>query len=229
MKNKKPEEKKIGPPQRYNLEESLKDKVLPLLEETMEKSWGITIPKLETDISDRLKNPQLSIYINTELSFPEAKKQFQKEFLRRELRLHKGNVSQLAKMLEIDRRSIHRTIKDLKIDMDELRNQDLESHNYHREFVDKAIRSTLDQYRGIIQPHQMEKMYQEVENLSRNIAKFIPQQEMKWKEAERDFEKQFLALVMKEKEGSVSKIAKRIRIRPETLYRKIKKFGLDKK
>lgn len=229
MKQKKSEERKTEPLLKFNLEESLKDKVLPLLEETMEKSWGITIPKLETDISDRLKNPQLSIYINTELTFPEAKKQFQREFLKRELRLHKGNVSQLAKMLEIDRRSIHRTIKDLKIDMDELRDQDLDSQTDHQEFVDKAIRSTLDQYRGIIQPHQMEKMYQEVENLSRNIAKFIPHQEMRWKEAEREFEKQFLALVIKEKEGSVSQIAKKIRIRPETLYRKIKRFGLDKK
>lgn len=221
----KPREIKPG------LEESLKDKVLPLLEETMEKSWGITIPKIETDISDKLKTPQLNIYISTDLSFPEAKNKFKSEFLKRELRLHRGNVSQLAKKLGIDRRSVHRAIKDLKIDLEEIRDQDLGSENPQQEFVDKAIRSALDQYREILQPHQMEKMYQQVESLSRNIAKFIPRQEMGWKKAEKEFEKQFLALVMKENLETglgISQIARKIRLRPETLYRKIKKFELGK-
>lgn len=215
-----------------DLEESLKDKILPLLEESMEKSWGITIPKIESDISDRLKNPQLNIYINTELSFPEAKKKFKKEFLKRELRLHKGNISQLARMLDLDRRSVHRTIKDLGINLEEIRSQGPDSRDYHHEFVDRAIRSALEQYRGLIQRQQMEKMYQEVDNLSRNIAKFVPQQEMSWKEAENEFERQFLSLTVKEnveKGMAISQIARKIRIRPETLYRKIKKFGLGKR
>ena len=48
-----------------NLEETIKDKVQPLLEKSMEKSWGLTIPKLELDLSDRLKNQHSDLYIPT--------------------------------------------------------------------------------------------------------------------------------------------------------------------
>ena len=44
-----------------DLEETLKEKVVPLLEETMEKHWGITIPQLEEDISDQLRKPHLQM------------------------------------------------------------------------------------------------------------------------------------------------------------------------
>ena len=46
-----------------DLEETIKEKVSPMLEETMEKHWGITIPQLGEELSDKLKNPQLNIYV----------------------------------------------------------------------------------------------------------------------------------------------------------------------
>src|SRR3989338_8819645 len=104
-------------PPSKDLEETLTEKVSPLLEETMEKNWGITIPKLGSDITDQLKKPQLNIYIPLHSTFSKAKKKFKSEFLKRELQLHQGNISQLAKTLEVDRRSIHRTIRDLEIDV----------------------------------------------------------------------------------------------------------------
>jgi DNA-binding NtrC family response regulator len=215
--------------EKLNLEESIKDKVLPMLEETMEKNWGIVIPKIETDITDKLKNPSLNIYISMDLNFSEAKDKFKIEFLKRELRINRGNVSLSAKKLGINRRSIHRAIKDLKIDLDEIRKRELDSKNYQEEIVDKAIRTTLDQYKSLLHPNQMEKMYQQVETLSKNIARFIPYKEMSWKEAEREFEKQFLEQIIKNSQEKISKTARRIGIRPETLYRKIKMFDLKNK
>jgi len=210
--------------EKQDLEEALKEKVSPLLEETMEKNWGITIPKLETDITDSLKNPQLNIYIPPDLNFNQAKNHFKGEFIKRELRLNKGNVSQLAKLLNINRRSVHRVIKDLHID----KNKDplLSKEEYHQDIIGQSIRSTLDQYKEIIHPQQMDKMYQEVSTLSRNIAKFIPFEELSWKDAEREFERQFLAQALHENENNISKTAHKIDLRIETLYRKIKKLGI---
>lgn len=209
-----------------DLEETIKDKVTPLLEETMEKHWGITIPKIESDLTDKLVNPQLNIYVPLNLNFSAAKKIFKTEFLKRELRLRKGNISHLAKLLGIDRRSVHRAIKKLGINIEEIRKKSESLEEYQQDFVDQAIRSTLDQYKEIIRPQKMEKMYEEVGTLSQNIAKVVPAQEMTWKEAEREFEKQFLGQLLKDNKGNVSKTAAKLRIRVETLHRKIKRLGL---
>ncbi|PIN74183.1 hypothetical protein COV20_01040 [Candidatus Woesearchaeota archaeon CG10_big_fil_rev_8_21_14_0_10_45_16] len=207
-----------------DLEETLKEKVSPLLDETMKKSWGVAIPKMGTDLTDQLSTPLFDIYVPLQLDFKEAKKQFKKQFLKRELHLHVGNVSQLAKFLGIDRRSVHRVIKDLDIKMAEMR--DGSEEQYKQDVVDQALRGTLQQYKEIIQPQKMENIYQEIPALSRNIAKLLPHHHLTWKEAEREFERQFLKRLLEEQEGSISTTAKKAALRPETLHRKLKKLGL---
>ncbi len=209
-----------------DLEEAIKEKVAPLLEETMEKNWGITIPQIESDITDKLKNPPLQVYIPTHSTLAQAKKLFREEFIKKELRLHQGNISQLAKTLDIDRRSIHRAVKELNVDVDKIRAQLDSPEKYREEVIDQTIRSALDQYKEIIQPHQLEKFYQDIPELSRNIAKLIPHSDLTWDEAERDFERQFLALALHEHGENVAKTAEALKIRAETLHRKAKKLGL---
>lgn len=211
-----------------DLEAALKEKVEPLLETTMEKHLGITIPKIEADITDKLKQPLLNIYIPFNLPFTKAKKLFKKEFFKKELQSHRGNISQLAKTLNLDRRSVHRTIKDLGIKIKDIREQELLPEQYQEKHIGQAIRSTLQPYEEIIQPQKMEKIYEEVHTLSRNIAKFLPLEEFTWKQAEQEFEKQFLEHALEESRGSVSETAKKIKLRPETLHRKVKKLGLRK-
>jgi DNA-binding NtrC family response regulator len=209
-----------------DLEETIKEKVAPLLEETMQKNWGVTIPKVEHDITDQLKEPHLNIYVPMNLTFQQAKKVFKKEFMKNELRIHLGNISELAKSLDIDRRSIHRVINDLGININKLRHQELSQEKYQEQIINKTIKDTLDHYKEIIQETKMEKMYQDIPALSRNIAKFIPHQDMTWKEAEIEFEKQFFAHSLKENNGKISTTAKKIGIRAETLHRKVRKLGL---
>ena len=215
-------------PSSKDLEETLKEKVSPLLEETMEKNWGITIPKLGLDITDQLKKPQLNIYIPLHSTFSKAKKKFKSEFLKRELKLHQGNISQLAKTLDVDRRSIHRTIKDLDINLGLVRSKIESKERYQETMIDQMIRSALEHYRDLIQPQQMEKIYEEVPSLSKSIAKFLPSQELTWKEAEQEFEKQFLQHSLEQNQWKVSATAQKVGIRAETLHRKIKKLGLRK-
>lgn len=211
-----------------DLEQTIKEKVSPLLEETMEKHWGITIPKLESDITDQLKQPQLNVYLPLNLPFEKAKKAFKAEFIKRELRLHRGNVSQLAKLLELDRRSIHRAIKDLDIDVEEVRRRPESKEDYQKMVVDNLIRSALGQYKELIQSQQMEKLYQEVDSLSRNIARFLPPPELSWKQAEQEFEKQFLVQALEESGWKISVAAAKLKIRPETLHRKVRRLGIRK-
>ena len=209
-----------------DLEDTIKEKVNPLLEETMEKSWGVSIPKLETDITAKLKESSLNIYIPLGKGFSESKKQSKKEFLKQELRLHLGNISQLAKVLDMDRRSIHRAIKDFHIDMDDLRQHEETPEHFQEEVVDKKIRTSLEQYTGLIQAEKMQDFYRELPKLSRNIAKFLPKPDMTWKEAEAEFERQFLKRALEEHNNNITKTAKKIEIRVETLHRKIKKLHL---
>ncbi len=212
-----------------DLEEAIKDKVAPLLEETMEKSWGLTIPKLEADISDRLTNPQLNIYVPLGLTFSQAKKAFRKEFLKRELRLHQGNISHLAKTLEVDRRSIHRAIKGLEIKSKEFKirwDEKDEKEKHQEEIIDQTIRAGLEQYRELIQPQKMEQLYREVPTLSRNIVKFLPYPDWTWQDAEREFEKQFFLQALEEHHWKISETAAKLGIRAETLHRKVRRLGL---
>ena len=222
--------------EKKSLEATIKDRVAPLVEEIMEKSWGITIPQIESDITDKLKNPLLQMYVPSHVNFMQAKKLFKTEFLKKELTQHLGNVSQLAKSLGIDRRSIHRAIKEFDLETKDFRKvlreisgeraEESKVESLQEQMIDKTIRSALEEYKQFIQPQQLEKFYAEVPKLSRNIAEFLPQHDMGWKQAEREFEKQFLFRALEEQQGDVAKTAKKLKIRPETLYRKIKKLGL---
>lgn len=208
-----------------DLEETIKEKVAPLLEEVMEKNLGVHIPQMEQDLSDKLSNPLANIYIPVNLSFRKAKQRFKKEFFQKELILHLGNISHLAKTLGLDRRSIHRTIKELDIRIKPL----VESSIYQEQLVQETVKGILDNYWKIIRPEKMEKLYQEAPSLSRNIAKLLPHPELTWKEIEQEFEKQFLAQVLKQNGWSISTTSKKIKLRVETLHRKIKKLELKKK
>ena len=205
-----------------DLEETIKEKVAPLVDEIMEKSLGLHIPKVKQDISDKLANPLANIYVPAHLSFTKAKKQFKKEFLKKELALHLGNISQLAKSLDINRRSIHRSIKELGIKLSKL------AADYQEQMVSLSLKETFDSYRNIFRAEKIEQMYDAVPALSRNIAKVLPHPDFTWKEIEQEFEKQFLDQALKTNHWQITDTAKKIEIRVETLHRKIKKLGLRK-
>ena len=213
---------------RKGLEEAIKEKVLPLIEETMEKHWGLVIPKIEDDISDKLKQNQLNVHIHFRLPFTEAKKKFKEEFLRRELFKHQGNISSVAKFLGIDRRSIHRAIKSLGIEVDRLEMKQYQPNIAQQDKVQKTIRGAIDQYKGIIQEDKIEKVYQDLPTLSKNIAYSIPQKEFTWKQAEREFEKEYFRHHLRETKGNVKEVAKRSKLRPESVSRKLSKIGVSR-
>ena len=98
-----------------DLERVIQDKVKPIIDTSMQKFLGISIKELSADISDRLKRtPLLDFKIDTSVPFKKAKQLFKEEYIKKLLQLKQGNISDVAKLANIDRRSIHRFAKNLK-------------------------------------------------------------------------------------------------------------------
>jgi len=209
------------------LDKVLKKEVEPLLDKSMHKLLGVTISEFGKDISDKIeKNPLIAYDIDTSLKFKTAKKMFKKQFLTRMLRIHFGNVSAVAKATGLNRRSVHRAINKLNIKVDKIRKDMLKSDYYRKEAVEGILKDTLDDYKSVIRPSRLENMYENVDKLSSDIIKKLPAIEMSWDEAENMFEIAYLKKALKENKGNVSKTARKIGIRYETLHRKLKKLGL---
>jgi DNA-binding NtrC family response regulator len=209
------------------LERVIHDKIEPMLEEAMQKFLGATINELEDDITKKLEQQRLiGFTIRTDLPFKEAKHHFKKEFLERTIQTHYGNISEVADIIGLDRRSIHRDIKTLKVDVQKLREKLYKKGYFEKEVVDNIIRKTLDNYREIIKPERLGMMYDHVPTLSEGIVKVLPVTDMSWKEAEEEFEKTYLQEVLDDNKWNLTKTAKNIKLRYETLLRKVKKLEL---
>jgi transcriptional regulator of acetoin/glycerol metabolism len=209
------------------LEEVLKRKVEPLLDESMHKILGVTISEFGKDISDKIeKNPLIAYDIDTDLEFKSAKKFFKKQFLTRMLQTHFGNISAVAKVTGMDRRSVHGAVKELGIKIKGIRRDMLKADYYRRVAVGGILKNTLDSYKTVIRPGKLENMYENVEKISSDIVKELPEIDMSWDSAERMFEKAYFQKALKENKGNVSKTARKIGLRYETLHRKLKKLGL---
>ena len=209
------------------LDKVLKRKVEPLLDESMHKILGVTISEFGKDISDRIeRNPLIAYDIDVAVPFKAAKKLFKKQFLTRMLQTNFGNISAVAKVTGLDRRSVHRAIKELSIGIKGIRRDMIKADYYRREAVGEILKGTLDTYKTVIRPGKLEDMYENVDKISSDIVKELPAIEMSWDEAEKMFEIQYFDKALKENKDNVSRTARKIGLRYETLHRKLKKLGL---
>jgi DNA-binding NtrC family response regulator len=211
------------------LEKVMKEKITPMIEQSLHRYIGVTINELNKDLSDRIEaNPLIGFDINTALSFKLAKKLFKKQFLQNLIRNYYGNISEVAKIASINRRSVHRAVQELKIDVAKVRRDMLRPDYYKKEVLDEIFRATLNTYKGVIHPDKLEGIYKHVPTLTEDIAKELPRAEMSLKDAEIEFERQYLKKQLDENDWNISKTARKIKIRFETLHRKIKKMGIKK-
>ncbi|MBN2111653.1 hypothetical protein JW707_01000 [Candidatus Woesearchaeota archaeon] len=210
-----------------DLEKVMKSRIKPIIEEAMQKFLGARVVEIESDISDRIaRSPLVDVEIDTSLSFRKAKDSFKRHYISRLLQTHLGNISKVADLIGIDRRSIHRLIKELKIDVEEIRKNLLSREYAREEAVKDVIESTLDEYKQVVNPQRLKKMYAEVPEISKDILKELPEAPMTLKDALEGFEKMFIMKSLKENGFNVSKTAKKIGLRYETLHRKMKALGL---
>jgi DNA-binding NtrC family response regulator len=211
------------------LEKVMREKITPMIEQSLHRYLGVTISELNKNLSDRIEaNPLISFDINTALSFKAAKKLFKKQFLQNLIRNHYGNISEVARIAGIDRRSVHRAVQELRIDVAKVRKEMLRPDYYRKEALDGIFRQTLDTYKGVIHPDKLENIYRHMPSLAENIAKELPIEEMALKDAEKEFERQYLKKALSENKWNISAAARKIKLRFETLHRKIKKLGIKK-
>ena len=209
------------------LEKVIEHKVKPILDDAMHKALGITVAEIESDISDRLKrNPLLDIPLNTKLGFKKAKEFFKKHYLQNLLESNFGNVSRVAEIAEVDRRSVHRLINSFDLNVPKFRQEMLKSSYLKQIAVQQIIENALETYKTILHPSKIELMYKEAPHLSKEIIKELPDQPLSLKEAEDEFEKLFLEKALKENNNNQMQTAKAIGLRYETLHRKMKSLGI---
>jgi DNA-binding NtrC family response regulator len=210
-----------------DLEIVINKKIKPIIKEFGEKVIGTDINELNLDISDKLeKNPLLSFAVSTSLNFKSAKKVFRKQYLTRLLQLFYGNISKVGQVSGLDRRTIHRYIEELSIDVEKIREEMIRNQEYKKEAVSSVLKDTISEYESMIDSTKIKKVYDQVPELSEGIAKELPITTMSWKEAEQEFEKDYLIKALNDNSWDEKKTAKKIKVSYETIHRKIKQLGL---
>src|SRR3989338_5834551 len=203
-----------------DLEKTMQQKVKPILDQAMHRSLGITVSEIESDITDKIKrNPLLDFSFDPSMSFKKAKEQFKKKYLQQLLESNFGNISRVAELAEIDRRSIHRLVSQFKLDVPKFRKEMLKSSYLRQIAVQNIIEDTLEQYKTALNPLKLEIMYQQIPEMSKDIIKELPEQTLSLKEAEEEFEKLFLEKALKLNNNDQQRTAKAIKLRYETLHR----------
>lgn len=208
-------------------ERPLEEKIKPIVEETMHKFLGVHVAELETDISDRIrKSPLWEFTIDTRLPYKQAKRLFKRGYLLRLLQTHFGNVAEVARMLAVDRRTVHRLISKLKISVKEFRKELHRAEYIKTEAVKGMIENVLESYKAILHPEKVKSLYEHASELSRSIVKELPEQPLTLKQAEKEFDRRYISQVLREMNNNITHAAKRIGLRFESLHRKLKSLNL---
>lgn len=209
------------------LEEVIEKRVKPMVDKAMHKWLGITISEIKADISDRLKKaPLLEYEISTKIPFKKAKKLFKKLYLSKLLSTFSGNITDVAKAAGLDRRSVHRLIEELDLDPEDFRRTLAKTHYVQQETVKNIIQESAETYKGSLSPTKFKDFYEHVPELSKDIVKELPTKPLTLKQAEKEFEKAYLRKALKQNKRNISKTAKKIGLRFETLHRKLKELKL---
>ncbi len=212
------------------LELLLKGKVRPLLADAMHRHLGVTVAEIESDIASHLRHPALlNIPLETTLPLKAAKRLFRKRYLANLLAMHSGHVTSVARAVGMSREALHRLLTRLGISPDEFRSAAPGIEYLRAQAVQDIIVHAIDQYHSSLNPSRVERMYKEAPSLGRDIAKMLPDAPPRLKEAEREFEEEYIRRALETHRGNISATARTIGIRFETLHRKCKLLGLTRR
>lgn len=198
-----------------------------MLDDAMKKYLGVTVNELSSDVSDKLRRTALIDYdIDVAVAYKKAKKQFRKKYLQRLVQLHFGNISLVARLSGMDRRSVHRLVAGLGVRTDKFRKE------LHRQqfYVQGEVKSILEQstrkYEHSLSPERYRSFYTAASDLSADIAAELPVDFPTLDLAEHEWERRYLEAVMAAYGPSPVAVARKIGLRYETLRRKLVKHGL---
>ncbi len=218
------DDKKIG--RKEKLEKNI-ERLLPAVEASLHKAIGVKIDELNKDITEKLsKGSIIGLHVDTALDFKKAKKKFKEAYLKKLLTTNYGNVTLVSKLARVDRRSVHRLLSKSKKDLNKIREEMLKKDYVKKMDIGLEIGEVLENYKQVIHPKKLEEVYANLDKVSEEIAEVAEEEPLTLKEAEEEFEKEYLTQVLKENGNNAAETAKKIKVRYETLHRKLKKFGL---
>jgi len=136
-----------------------------------------------------------------------------------------GNISEVARVSGLDRRSVHRLISRLKIDVEKLRQARMPEYVRERA-VKNIIEGVLETYKTSFNPEKFEDMYEHIGEVSKDVVKELPEKVLTFKDAEDEFERQYIKKALEENKNNISATAKKIGLRFETLHRKMKQLNI---
>ena len=201
------------------LEKVVTEKVKPIVDETIERIFKVNLPSISSDITDKIKASK-GFVVDTSIQFKEAKKQFKKHFLQKLVSTF-GNITEVSKIAGIKRESLHRLVKQFKIKTDESL-----KHYMKKEAVKTIVEDTLDTYKTALNPKRVDDMYDSLPQLTEDIVEQLPEEPKTLKEAEHEFEKEYIKKALEENQNNISQTARKIGLRFETLHRKMKELGI---
>jgi len=187
--------------------------------DAMKKFLGVKIEEINEDISSKILNPSLHIEINTKLKYKKAKEQFKKRYVIQLLQQTAGNVSKAAEISGIERRSLHRLITKYKIK--NVRKGSYTPEAQKEDYVYTVVEETLDKY-AITKQKKQELKKVDVKDITTEMQEI----RITFKEAIQQFDKKYLAKLLKENGNNKIKAAKKSGIAKETLQRKMNSLGI---
>lgn len=214
------------PEEKIDLERVMKEKIEPILDSAMHKYLGVSISEMKEDLASKLKRPWISYTVDTSIPFKKAKLLFKKEYLQKLLLLHFGNVSEVARLAGINRRSIHRIIAEVGIDVEKIRREMVRKYDLKQEAVSHVIGQVLDNYKTILHPERLERMYENMHHVTDEVLEELPEVPLTLQEMELEFEKKYFEDALKKYKYNISATARAIGIRYETLHRKVKELEI---
>lgn len=201
-----------------------------LIESSTQKFLGVTIDELNKDISSNLTKHQVfNFKVDPAVPFKKAKKEFKAQYLKRMLELNYGNISLVAKKIDVNRRTLHRMLNESDIKLKEIRDEMIKPQYFKQEEINSIITDVLSKYKEVIHPTKLDSMYKNMSEISRSVVDSLPDELLSLKDAETDFEKRYFQEALLRNNFNVSLTAKQIKIRVETLFRKMKQYGIYKK
>ena len=199
------------------MEERDKEKIV---DNAFHKYLGVSIKELNQDITKKIQEPLIDFLIEDNMTLKSAKKNFLKYYILRLLEKHNGNVKAASYEAKTNRRTLHRMIKEMHIDTSLIRKK--KSETIYETKIHNVIEESLHKYEDIIHPKRLNEVYNKISEISKTIAINTDNSNIQsLKDAENMFEAIFLTKIIKKNNGNLSKSAKEIGVRYETLHRKI--------
>lgn len=214
------------PEEKIDLEKVMKEKIEPILEDAMQRYLGVSISQMKEDLTTKLKRPWITYTVDISIPFKAAKLNFKREYLQKLLLLHFGNVSEVARLAGLNRRSIHRLIAETDIDVEKIRRDMVREYDLKHDAVTHAIGEVLENYKSILHPQKVEKLYENVTQVSRDLLEELPEIPESLDDMEKEFEKKYFEQALKFNNFKISATARAAGLRYETLHRKIKELKI---